>query len=499
MRTLYIISLFVWLIGFIGCYEDKGNYDYADVFEIRIDSIKDSYKLYALADTLRIAPEIEPADADYDFHWCVYQTNVQGYAPTLDTLATTRELVWPVTLAPGTYCMVFMATEKNTGITRIKESPLTVTTALSEGWYVLRTKDGYTDLDLFSTSKGKMENVIASSNGGRNLKGEARAIEYDTRYKSWDETSGRYINTNTLLVLSGADIVAMKTSDGSVIRDAGDIFYERPDDIDPQNWVVISNDHYLINNGKAHTIYGMGVNSGRFGVAASGDYRLSSFRTYGFRNLLCFDEKSCSFVAVSALNGASVIPFSDEGEIDSLTYPPVNDLDAGLLYMGPGPDYTGWALLKKKSEPVWLMYNVDLNKAYSPYKNPVNTCDTLDSALKLLQADVRASSQDNNIIYFASGNTIWSCNADAGYAEKEQLTVPDGEITYMRYMKCFVYGNPALTFSKLAVATFDGKDYKVYLYSIQAGNLQPQPEVLAGEGKVGALIYIDGSRKTTLY
>ena len=43
--------------------------------------------------------------------------------------------------------------------------------------------------------------------------------------------------------------------------------------------------------------------------------------------------------------------------------------------------------------------------------------------------------------------------------------------------------------NKLAVATFDGSRYKVYLYNIQAGNLQADPEILEGEGKVGALIY----------
>ena len=97
-----------------------------------------SYTLYTLVDTLRISPEVSPADAEYDFHWGVYQTNVQGYAPTLDTIATTRDLVYPMTLDPGSYKIVCMATERNTGITEIKEVPLTVTTALSEGWYVLR-------------------------------------------------------------------------------------------------------------------------------------------------------------------------------------------------------------------------------------------------------------------------------------------------------------------------------------------------------------------------
>lgn len=110
MKQLYIIGFLLFFSGLCGCYEDKGNYDYTETFEITIDSLKESYTLYALVDTLRISPEVSPVNAEYDFHWCVYQTNVQGYAPKLDTIATTRELVYPMTLDPGSYQIVCMAT-----------------------------------------------------------------------------------------------------------------------------------------------------------------------------------------------------------------------------------------------------------------------------------------------------------------------------------------------------------------------------------------------------
>lgn len=228
-----------------------------------------------------------------------------------------------------------MATEKNTGITQIKEAPLTVTTALSEGWYVLRSQDGYTDLDLFSTENGKIENIIAVNNEGKKLKGEARAIEYTNRYKSWDEINERYVNTNTILALSGEDAVSLKTDNGIVIRDFNSLFYEQPAVANPQDVYVISSDIFFHNNGKAHVIYGMSANSGRFGIADSEDYQLSPYRVYGYRNPLCFDEESSSFLAISGYDG-SIEYFSDLGAVDTLVYPPVNNLEADLLYMGPG-------------------------------------------------------------------------------------------------------------------------------------------------------------------
>ena len=78
MKQLYIIGFLLFFSGLCGCYEDKGNYDYTETFEITIDSLKESYTLYALVDTLRISPEVSPVNAEYDFHWCVYQCHDPG-------------------------------------------------------------------------------------------------------------------------------------------------------------------------------------------------------------------------------------------------------------------------------------------------------------------------------------------------------------------------------------------------------------------------------------
>ena len=121
----------------------KGNYDYSELLEITIDSIQESYGSYALIDTLRIRPKISPENLEYDYWWGVYETNVQGYAPQLDTLYYTRDLEMPMTLSPGTYSLVFCAKEKSTGVAGLTRASLTVVTTLSEGWYVLRSQNGY--------------------------------------------------------------------------------------------------------------------------------------------------------------------------------------------------------------------------------------------------------------------------------------------------------------------------------------------------------------------
>ena len=68
----------------------------------------------------------------------------------------------------------------------------------------------------------------------------------------------------------------------------------------------------------------------------------------------------------------------------------------------------------------------------------------------------------------------------------------------MRHLKLNDTANPENNFSYLVVATCLNDKYKVYLYNIQAGNLQNSPQIMEGEGKVGGVIYINNSLYTQI-
>ena len=497
MKITNLIFLLSLLISISSCYKDKGNYDYDIAFEITIDSIQESYTSYALVDTLKIKPEIYPANSEYDYWWGVYQDQVQGYAPKLDTLYYTHDLEMPMTLAPGTYKLVFCAKEKTTGIAEIVESSLSVVTSLTRGWYVLRTQDGYTDFDLF-TEKDKIENVIALNNDGKNLKGKAQAVAYTYSYKTWDEGNSRYSNTNAIFALTNEDMIVMRLNNGAIIHSFEDLFYEPPTAVSPQD-VYASIDIFMVNDGKMYGLSGFTSNSGRFGAPIIGDYKLSSFRIYdGLYDPLLYDENSCSFCTASA-SGNELQLFDDKGAVDSTPLPPVNNMDANLLFMGPTSNYQAYALMKKKKGDTYLMLKLS-TACSSPYKNPIQSCDTLRYDLGIIQADLWASNTANHIIYYAQGNKIYSCNIDADYQETDDPTIlPAGEeITYMRHLTYTDYKAPQNNFNYLAAASYDGNNYKVYLFKLHAGRLQANPTILEGKGKVGALIYINGNNSTAL-
>lgn len=496
MKTFYILSLLLFLLVASSCYKDKGNYDYDAPMEITVDSIAASYTCYYLTDTLRIEPEIMPANVEYDCWWGIANKSSQT-PPRVDTLYYTQNLEFPVNLSPGSYTLIFCAKEKLTGVANMIRIPLTVTTGFSTGWYVLRAQEGYTDFDLFAPT-GKIENVIAINNEGRNLKGEARNVAHFTWYSSWDESTASYNDmTNTLFAVSAEDIAAIRVYEGSIIHTFEDVFYEVPTGA-PQDVFGGTTDMFLVNGGKIHTISNSVSNTGRFGAPKSGDYHLSPWRVYCYWNYpLLFDEISSSFCSADPWDN-KLLPLQDAGPDGSRDLPPVNNMDADLLFMGPTTDDCAYALLKKKQEDVYLMLNL-YAACSAPYENPIQSWDTLRNDLGILDTDYRATNVNNHIIYFSKGNTIYSCNVDADYQEREQVTLPDGEeITYMRHLVFSNYSNPDADFDYFVVASYDGANYKVYLYSLQAGNLQGNPQVMEGKGKVGAVIYIDDTQSTEL-
>ncbi len=253
----------------------------------------------------------------------------------------------------------------------------------------------------------------------------------------------------------------------------------------------------LINNNRVHTITANSSNSGRFGVAKTGNYKLSPYIVNAYpANPLVYDENSNSFCRVVPSN-TELVNLSDEGPVDTIALPSVNNLDADLLFMGIGANKNAWALMKKKNANIYILQNLQAGRR--DFKNPTNTCDTIDSNLKICHADSWAPNLDNDIIYFSEGNSIYSCNVNAYYQEREQVVFPAGEeVTHMRHLKYSDATNPENNFSYLVVATYLNGKYKVYLYNIQAGNLQNLPQILEGEGKVGGVVYINNNLYTKI-
>ena len=111
-KKLSLLVLFAIALC-MGCYDDKGNYDYHEFNEITIGDrgFDTAYILTSFVDTLRISPEIDfklAENSHLKFEWVARSNGVDF---TEYPLGNERDLVFPVSLPTETYTLYFKVTD----------------------------------------------------------------------------------------------------------------------------------------------------------------------------------------------------------------------------------------------------------------------------------------------------------------------------------------------------------------------------------------------------
>ena len=151
MKKLYILTLAVTIAAMVSsCYKDKGNYSYATSEVITITGIAPSYDKISKQDKITLTPTVSSSspNASFEYFWGIYETNVQGSVPKIDTIAKTLNLDYFITQSAKAWVLVFGAKNKTTGLQQLVTSTINVITPFTRGWYVLKDDGTSTDLDL---------------------------------------------------------------------------------------------------------------------------------------------------------------------------------------------------------------------------------------------------------------------------------------------------------------------------------------------------------------
>src|SRR5699024_1235577 len=98
------LSLFL----FAACQKDTNIYNYSDVENIKAEGLESEYNVISGMDTLEIKLEVGSniEQSEFDYVWAVYETNSQGYIPTIDTISREKDLFFPVDLPAKGYALV---------------------------------------------------------------------------------------------------------------------------------------------------------------------------------------------------------------------------------------------------------------------------------------------------------------------------------------------------------------------------------------------------------
>lgn len=219
MKILKYILGLTLLYAITSCKEKLGNYDYHDINEITIEGVDKSYAILQSIDTLRIKPvynmtELNVDSSRFSYFWVIKQNN-----QFLDTLGREKNLNYPVTLAPNNYVLQLRVIDRQTDVTFIKQTNLSVGTPYSRGWLLVgENENDNAEFDIISMVRDTfpVRNLLAKS-GLPTLKGSLLAQHtggnFESNYKLW-------ISSNT-----GAYYLDRVTMKGKVANTFGSLVY----------------------------------------------------------------------------------------------------------------------------------------------------------------------------------------------------------------------------------------------------------------------------------
>lgn len=171
------------------CYEDRGNYVYTDLAEVRIDEAANGIQeVYVLdrGSRLAINPDVyyngkkvaADKDAPLDYLWTFYDQHTgAGVDYTVDTLANTKALDAQITRKGGNYYAQLTVKNRENGVETYFRAKCQVEESVTSGWmmiYERGDKPGYSDVGLVAnpfvkknvTDSRSTMNIYSLYNGG---------------------------------------------------------------------------------------------------------------------------------------------------------------------------------------------------------------------------------------------------------------------------------------------------------------------------------------------
>ncbi len=470
MKKRFIIYIGL-LTGIIlsACVKDDGNYDYLDISEITpgdVSGIETFYNVNSL-DRLHITPDVSRIknDEDFEYYWVVWGTN-SNVSDWKDTIGYEKTLDYVVTLTSGTYKLAFQAKNKQTGISVYFLTDVTVASVYSEGWFVTKSENGTTDLDLVKKDGTLYSDILQSVNGegvpGEGLKTYYQWGYYTQQQENPDGTVTNLENQKVMYVLTDSDMRVYNAEDMQLFKTFEDAFFEVPKKA-PQDMYLGLVGQFVMNNGKIHWIK-LGGNIGKFGFPVLGDYNAAPFNMGGMdRGILIFDKNSSSFKGVPYGNTELLTLTSEPGQQDC------NNMNCDLIFMDEqaafwGITQGGIALLKHKEKDEY--YGAMLKMDWASGKNPFVNFVTVPAGRAVVKGKLFATHCTNDVLYFSDGgNTVGMYNVSNGIENEAILTYPAGEsVACIRHVSYTTSAAGDENLECLAVLTNSTAGWKVYLY-----------------------------------
>ncbi|MCU4158289.1 hypothetical protein J1N10_20110 [Carboxylicivirga sp. A043] len=486
MKTKFIILAVMSGMFLAGCIDDIGNYDYTNaevIIPIVESNLEEHYDVITL-EQLVLEPEIKGDESQYDYLWYAYSSSMSSLP--IDTLGFDKKLDYNVILNPGTYKLVFKATDKQNLTSTYQKTELTVSSPFGLGFFVNKYENDYTDVDFIDRDGVVNSNIFQTINGeglkGQPVNSSFFSVGYSYQVEDEDGNITQYSDEPGYIVCSDNGFKIYHGETMEELNNFETAFMELPEVKKPQGVVAASIGYGMINNNSVHLYGTSGNNIGKFGYPyPDNNYNLSKYLVNGTTSFLTFDNHSGSFLAYSSSKNEPIV-------FD-------NYKDYELLYLAAQPyymyiSYYSYALLKHKTEDKALIIKITTPYLASSYF--LSTEYQVPTSIDLPNAKVFAISGANTVMYYSNGDNKVNYYNYGNQTEQNTLTLPeDEEVVYMKNVYDLMYGPNIF----LVLTEKDGS-WKLRVYNFEGATPDlelPAVETYSGSGVPSSVVYRDGN------
>lgn len=457
----YLLSTVLLLS--VGCFSDKGNYDYHEINEVTIDNIESDYSVLKGIGTLHIEPTLDGTifngnDENYSYKW------------TIDDriISNEKNLDFEVDLDKGKYYLYFRIMDNSSGVEWKKNTILDVSYPFSRGFILAcEDGDGYLQMDMVAMPKGKDTIIFKDMLEGNDLpkmKGVRKIVHTGSlsspdfvRLWAFGDDEAYYVNPNTFEGNVSNSLQSMLYTSYPLPS----VFY--PIDIAgiANNGSGRTNRNFLCNNGwiVAASLYSEEVYGNPMNFVKSESTKLFTPAPYlmyaaGYFNgaMVLYDKDRERFVKVGSWDDFAT-KLADKAE-DAF---PWNNKEVGrtLMYAentrnvdGSSTNGNTFALMTNESKTQSWIY-----KFYSSNAGKQDGYEVIAAANNMVNSSLFAFASKRTVMFYAIGNKLYAYDYNKGNEKLYEMNVGNGadEITMIK----FDIQSEATTYNDLYVASYN--------------------------------------------
>ncbi|MFC3199131.1 PKD-like family lipoprotein [Parapedobacter deserti] len=498
MKKMKIIGYMLLLITIGACTKDKNNFSYEEpiTFDISDEEAPDVIEI-GLGQHLRLSPNFDDSKGDYSYLWIAARNNsAVSYREPRDTLSREKELETEISdffILGEPYRLTFKVTDNKSGVSGFYFYDLRITNRYSEGWMVLEDKGGFADFSMLlpdtsvergiyslinpnypiaeplmlSLSSGSVTDDVSPTGRKLYVAGKRDAVELDP------------LTLQIRYNLDALYFVPPATKNLSFIGWSG------------TNLGVILNDGLLQAN-----MTGGFPGAKKFGPSMQApdveyDYQIAPFTAnigeYNWRahpivyQHILYDHQNQRFYTTG---GQTVDAFPTNASNPSIF--DMNDVGLGMHYMGVANIANAHnAVMYEGTQPYLLQFScvtTQGNPVITRMKQSMNAPYILDTEA----ANIASSSQSAHIFY-GYENRLYRYGVNAN-STSQLHTFPAGEEIINTKFRAI--DDNGREYGELLVATWDGQESKLYLFSVSLAGLVGEPsDAIAGFDKIFDMVY----------